>query len=227
MDYFLKNEEIVEKYLISFNKEKIEQLKEKIIDECSFIEHKEFSSDYFPTFSNKKLIRNLKEIKVGDKEYFEETRAVYLYSFDQYEPPYLVKLIDRLLNNDEKCIREILNYDIYAKISIDDKIKLANQELMKINAEDIYQKKIKLKELEDLVKTKELNKEQQNIEPYYKQLIGLIKFDLVDSMSIDDLNRTIIFLGLESSPSPIQVDNLQNSDRGLSSKIILLIDKKL
>ncbi len=227
MYYFLKNDEIIEKYLISFNKEKIEQLKEKIIDECSFIEHKEISSDYFPTFSDKKLIRNLKEIKVGNKEYFEETRDVYLYSFDQYEPPYLVKLIDRLLNNDEKCISEILNYDIYTKKSIDDKIKLANQELMEINAEDIYQKKIKLKELEDLVKSKELNKEQRSIEPYHKQLIGLVKFDLVDSMSIDDLNRAIFFLGLESAPNPIQVDNLQNSDKRSSSKKILLIDKKL
>ncbi len=227
MYYYLKNEAIVEKYLISFNKEEIEQLKEKIIDECSFIEHKEISSDYFPTFSDKKLIRNLKEIKVGNKEYFEETRGVYLYSFDQYEPPYLVKLIDRLLNNDEKCISEILNYDIYAKKSIDDKIKLANQELMEINDEDIYQKKIKLKELEDLVKSKELNKEQRSIEPYHKQLIGLIKFDLVDSMSIDDLNRAIFFLGLESSPSQIQTDNLQNSNRESSPKKILLIDKKL
>ena len=227
MYYFLKNEEIVEKYLISFNKEKMEQLKEEIIDECSFIEHKEISSDYFPVSSDIKLIRNFKKIKDGIKEYFEETRDVYLYSFDQYEPPYLVKLIDRLLNNDEKCISKILNYDICTKKSIDDKIKLANQELMKIDAEDIYQKKIKLKELENLVKSKELNKNQQSIEPYYKRLIRLIKFDLVDSMSIDDLNRVIFFLGLESFPIPIQVGNLQNSDRESSSKKFLLIDKKL
>ena len=227
MYYFFKKEEIVEKYLISYDKEKIKQLKWKIISECSFIEHKEIRSDYFPLFKDRRLIRNLKEIKVGIKEYFEETRIVYLYSFDQYEPPYLVELIDRLLNNDEECISEILNYDIFAKQSINDKIKLGNQELMKINAEDIYQKKIKLKELEDLVKSKELNKEQRSIEPYYKQLIGLIKFDLVDSMSIDNLNRAISFLDLESSPSPIQVDNLQNSDKESLSKKILLIDKKL
>ncbi len=197
MYYFKNNGERIEKYQVNFSREKIERLKKEIIDRCSYIEHKEFISDYPPIFDDNSIIKNFHDTLVGKKEYFEETRDVYSYSYDEYKPPYLIELINRLINGDAEVIDEILTYDISSDESIDDKIKLVNQEFMDIEAENIDGKKAKLKELGDLLESKDLNRDQQNIEPYYYQLIKLIEFDLVDSLTIFELNRVESFLGIE------------------------------
>lgn len=206
MLYFRKNDEVIEKYQVNFDKDEIEKLKNEIINNCSFIKHVEFASDYSPRFTNE-IIRNFTYARTGkQKEYFEETRDIYLYSYDKYKPPYLVELINQLLNGNSKAIDEILNYDISPKSSIDDRINLANQEFSKIAPEDITKKKEKLKELEDLLKTKEINKNQQSIDAYYDQLIGLIKFDLIDSLPISELGRIESFLEINLS-SKVEISN--------------------
>lgn len=197
MLYFRKNDEVIEKYQIDFNKEEVETLKEKIINNCSFIKHEEYESDHLPRFTGK-IIKNYIHTYTGkEKNYFEETRDIYLYSYDEYNPPYLVELINQLLNGNSKAIDEILNYDISTKSTIDYRIDLVNKEFNKIDTKDISKKKEKLKELEELLKEKELNKGQQSIESYYNQLIELIKFNLIDSLPISELDRIESFLEID------------------------------
>lgn len=211
MIYFRKNGEVIEKYQISFDKEEIEKLKKKIINNCSFIKHEEYESDYSPRFTDE-IIRNFTSIPTGkEKEYFEETRDIYRYSYDEYKPPYLVELINQLLNGNSKVIDKILNYDISTKSTIDDRIDLANQEFNKIAPENITKKKQKLKELEDLVKAKELNKGQQSIESYYNQLIGLISFNIIDSLSVSELGRIESFLEIELANKVIGSDSKEKA----------------
>ena len=188
MIYFKQNNDKIEKYHITFNQEEIEQLKSDIIKNCSFIKHVEYSSDYEPKFDNISLIKNFHSTYISKKEYFEETRDVYFYSYDEYQPPYLIELINNLLTGDSSSIDKILNYCI-SNESIDDKIKLINQEINEIDISNIESKKEKLKELENLLEIKKLNKNRQNIDPYYQRLISLIKFDLVDTMSICEIER--------------------------------------
>ena len=57
MFYFRKDGEVIEKYQVSFDKEEIEKLKKKIINNCSFIKHEEYESDYSPRFTDE-IIRN-------------------------------------------------------------------------------------------------------------------------------------------------------------------------
>jgi hypothetical protein len=194
MIYFKENDDVIEKYLVNFDKEEIEKLKKKIIDDCSFIKHKEYKSDSSPRFDDK-FIKNFECLPTEEKkEYFEETKEIYQYSYDEYIPPYLVELIDELLNGNSKVIDKILNYDISTKSTIDDKINLVNQEFIKMPPEDITKRKLKLKELEDLLKEKELNEGQQSIKSYYEKLIELIRFDIVDLISISELSRIESFL---------------------------------
>ena len=200
MIYFKKNDNNIEKYKINFNKEEIIELKKKIIDDCSFIKHNEYKSDYSPRFTSE-IIKNFRCISTGEtKEYFEETRNIYLYIFDEYKPPYLVDLIDQLLNGDSNAINKILNYDISCETNIDDQINIVNQEINEISYEDISKKKDKIKELEDLLKDKKLNMNQKNIEPYYKRLMELINFDLIDSISISELEKIESFFEMENKP---------------------------
>ena len=201
MLYFRKNDDVIEKYQVNFDKEKIKKLKQEIINNCSFITHIECESDYTPILSNE-IVRNFTYTPTGkEREYFEETRDIYHYSYDRYEPPYLVALINQLLllNDNSKVIDQILNYEIASKSTIDDKIELAYKEFKEIDPENVTKKAEKLKELENLLKAKKLNINQQNIDLYYNQLIELIKFNLIDSLPINELNKIESFLEINLS----------------------------
>ena len=201
MLYFRKNDDVIEKYQVNFDKEKIKKLKQEIINNCSFITHIECESDYTPILSNE-IVRNFTYTPTGkEREYFEETRDIYHYSYDRYEPPYLVALINQLLllNDNSKVIDQILNYEIASKSTIDDKIELAYKEFKEIDPENATKKAEKLKELENLLKAKKLNINQQNIDLYYNQLIELIKFNLIDSLPINELNKIESFLEINLS----------------------------
>lgn len=208
MLYFRKNDEVIEKYQVSFDINKIEELKREIIDNCSYIYHREYESDYTPIFTNE-IIKNFRYIPTGkEKEYYEETRDIYLYSYDEYKPPYLVELINQLLKGNSNIIDKILNYDIHTKTSIDDRINLANQEFIKIDSDNITKRKEKLKELEELLKIKELNTGKKSIELYYNKLIELIIFTLIDSLPISDLNRVKSFFEINLS-NKVEISNLK------------------
>ena len=201
MLYFRKNDDVIEKYQVNFDKEKIKKLKQEIINNCSFITHIEYEGDYAPILSNE-IVRNFTYTPTGkEREYFEETRDIYHYSYDRYEPPYLVALINQLLllNDNSKVIDQILNYEIASKSTIDDKIELAYKEFKEIDPENATKKDEKLKELENLLKEKKLNINQQNIDLYYNQLIELIKFNLIDSLPINELNKIESFLEINLS----------------------------
>ena len=194
MIYFIKNNDVIEKYQIDFNKKEIEKLRDAIIDNCSYIEHKEYYCDHLPRCTNK-ITKNYKFEFTNDfVEYFEERREAVFVSYDEYNAPELVNLINRLLENDSRVLQQIFNYDISTNIPIDDKIDSINKEFFEIDIKDIEKKKAKLYELEKLLKIQELNKNQQGIKQYYNQLIELIKIKLIDSISVSELERMESFL---------------------------------
>ncbi len=194
MIYFKKNEDTIEKYQVTFSPKELENLKEEIIENCSLIEHKEYKSDYAPRFTNE-IIKNFKSTPLGEtKEYFEETRDVYQYTYDEYIPPYLVELINKLLNGNAKALEEILTFNPYSNLAIDEEIKVVSAELN--TCEDISEKLIKLRELENLLESK---KEGEDLEVYYKKLLKLIKFTLIDTLSLTELKRIEDFLAIKLS----------------------------
>ena len=81
MIYYKQNDDFIEKYNVTFDETKIMELKEKITFECSFIKHKDFTSDYGAGIKDHKLVRNLNYKKVGEHEYWEETRDIYRYTY--------------------------------------------------------------------------------------------------------------------------------------------------
>lgn len=208
MIYLKRNNDVVEKYKVAFDKEQIEKLKNEIVNNCSFIEHKEYESDSSSISIDVNTVKNFTYNLIGKKEYFEEVKDVYFYQYDEYNPPYLVELINRLLKDDASAIEEILDYDISHELSIDDKIALVNKEFIEIDPKDITKRKEKLKEIERLLKEQELNKDQQSVSLYYDKLIGLINFDLMDSISISKLSRVESFLEIKLNDKLIASDSL-------------------
>jgi len=196
MYYFKKDDKMSYKYNVTFDEEKVKELREKIIYKCGIKKHYEYESDSFYPNIYSGLISNYKEYPVGDYEYDTETRTIYHYSYDKIEPPYLARLIDRLVVDDSSSIPLILNYDVKKEESVDDKIDKLNESLKVLDTKDISKIKTKLSELEDLIDEKKLNENREKIDPYYKELLGLIKFDLVDSICNDEIDRVKDFLNV-------------------------------
>lgn len=187
MFYFKVDNEVALKYQVNYNGKEIEKLREDIIHNCSIIIHREYYNHYPPHFTDKSLVFNYKSMFAFEKEYFEETKDIYLYTFDEYKPPYLIKLVDRLLKEDVSVIDEILNYKGEDKVSFDEEINLVNKEYL--NADNIFERQQRIKELENLLNQKNLNKNQQGTYIYYQKLLSLIKFELIDTLSLDYIQR--------------------------------------
>lgn len=189
MIYFKQKGNLIEKYEVSFDKEKVEALKERIIYECSFIEHRVFVSDYGAGYKDYRLVRNLTKVKVGEKDYFEETRTIYRYTYDEYIPPKLVDYINSFINGSSTSLNLILNYDFSGDMSIDERINNSTEEFNLIPVDNIYEKKKQLEKIDSLLKAKIINENQKDIKPYYQELMSLIHFELVDSITYEEINR--------------------------------------
>ena len=187
MKYYNLKDDVIEKYNVTFDIKEIEKIKNEIINNCSDIEHKKYFSDYCPSFSKNDIIRNYKERRTGEvKEYFEETRFIYEYSYDRYIPPYLGKNV----------LEDILTYKVPDKLSIDIKIEEKEKELKDIDNKNTKEKIEKLKEYENLLELKKLNENQKPLSMYYDKLISLFKFELEDTLSIEEVKKVESFIGV-------------------------------
>ena len=198
MFYYLKNRDNIEKYFVNFDNEELENLKIEIINNCSEIIHHEYDGIDAPDQFDYLRIRNYKEKFVGIKESRDSLQIpdyyVYHFSYDEYVFPDLVYLIDELLKGDNNSIDKILNYGkkLNGKSisdTISDRIDETSRQLDNIDNLDIVRKKSKLEELNSLIKLKEINEKQASIEPYYIKLKNLITFNLIDKISIKDIER--------------------------------------
>ena len=198
MFYYLKNRDNIEKYFVNFDNEELENLKIEIINNCSEIIHHEYDGIDAPAQFDYLRIRNYKEKFVGIKESRDSLQIpdyyVYHFSYDEYVFPDLVYLIDELLKGDNNSIDKILNYGkkLNGKSisdTISDRIDETSRQLDNIDNLDIVRKKSKLEELNSLIKLKEINEKQASIESYYIKLKNLITFNLIDKISIKDIER--------------------------------------
>lgn len=197
MIYFKKNGNNIEKYDVTYDTETLIGLKNRIINDCSEITHHEYESDYEPSFNNDEVVANYSYKFVGYKEYFEETRSVYLYSYDMLEVPKLVKYINNLLNGDSNALHKILKYDLTKEETIDNRIEELNHKLNNIPFEHILAKKNILLQLEKLIEHKKRNINQKPIDTYYQELISLLNFKLLDTLSLEELSKIESFLNIE------------------------------
>lgn len=195
MKYYNLKDDVIEKYNVTFDTKEIQKIKNEIINNCSDIVHKNYFSDYSPSFSKSDIIRNYQERRTGEvKEYFEETRFIYEYSYDRYEPPYLVNLLNELLSGNN-VLEDILTYKVLNSLPIDIKIDEKEKEIKNIDDKNTKIKIEKLKDYEKLLKLKKLNENQKPLSMYYDKLISLFKFELEDTLRVEELKKVQLFIG--------------------------------
>ena len=204
MIVFSINDDDVMKYDVIFDNEKLNKLKFEIIEKCSLIEHKDYESTVFPKMygiMDYLKYRNYSEKKVGIREYndfYSLPEDIYRLTYDKYNFPYLVELIDKLLSGDIT----VLEYIYYKRsekelIPIDKKIEALNSVIEKTSNDDTNKKIELLGQLSELIKQKEINKNQEDVDEYYKKVRKLIFFREIDTLKRAELERVLEFYNKE------------------------------
>ena len=135
-----------------------------------------------------------------------EDKTVYEYDYILITYPHLTFLVDKLLSGDETAIYDMVDYKIEYPINYDELLTQERGEINRLvdnNPEEVIKKAENLKKL---LEEKELNKNQQGTGVYYNQLVGLIKFNLIDSLPISELGRIESFLEIDLS-SRVEISN--------------------
>ena len=222
MYYYQQNGEILEKYKIEFNIDELLILRSKIFNKCSYITHEEKEYSCHPSqIYNIGCIRNIKDLgETREKDLGSGSINKYhLYSYDLYNPPILVDLIDRLMDGDVQAIDNINNPAVSEKKF--DFAQEINEESAKIDAIsnlEIDQKIEALKSLKKTIQTVKLNENQVSAWEYYSQVQKLIKRELVATLNINDILKVTNFF--EKDITVLGLDYVEKNDTKLVLKYI-------
>lgn len=193
MIYFMDEGKKRKKYEIVVDKNGLEKLKVEIINNCSMIIHHDCNTTKTPNYYDILRIRNYSAEKIGihkPNDFYASCETLYHVVYDEYKYPYLIKLIDKLLNNDEEALDEILNPNFEKEqISIDKMINILEEKYNFISLNEIGSKREILEKLSQLYKLKELNKNQISVIEYYSKVKNFIKLKLIDYMDIELIDR--------------------------------------
>ena len=193
---YRKNEDVIEKYKVTIDKEEVKKLRIEIINNCSYIIHREYQTTIPYRYGNNPLkYRNFSSKELGWREFRDGPDEMeYLVKFDEYEFPKVVGLIDELLKGNETVLDKLFDTK-EEKIDLDKMIKEKSEELDKIENTDIKNKRKVLNELSELVDKKNLNKNQKSEEYYIEKLKNYIHYELVDTIDLELVNKVDEFYG--------------------------------
>ena len=194
--YGNNNEDLIGKYEVNFDLEKVNELKKKIIENCSIKKHVNTvlsdKSIAYIKFNRNNIKNFVQGEKTGESDWFEDNyETYYMCSYDELTLPPIISLIDGLIDGDEKVINMIINPININFMSLDEEIKLKKEEIKSTDDEDVEKKIKKLNELKDLLEESRLNKDIVDYKEYYPKLQELISFNEVDVISQEYVDNTI------------------------------------
>ena len=189
MYYYCQNGENFEKWLISFDEEKLAELREKVLDKCSYITHEEKDVYYTnPDMMNYRegCVRNV-ETRVNDG-YSKH------YSFDLYHPKLLVDIIDALLKGKPSAIDDLENpRPTEEKFDFEKVLAAKSSEIDAIPNADTERKMEALREYQKIKSEAKLNENQVSALNYYPLVQSLITREFVANIQIEEILKITNF----------------------------------
>ncbi len=199
MNIIVEDKDSFFKYEVIVDKEELEKLKYKIINEYSIIEHIEKDDTLTCNISVDDFLRrrNFREKKIGIREYndfYSMPETLYHYSYDYYHFPYLIDLIDKILEDKNDYLSDVysINYN-KELVPLNKRVEKLNNEIDSLDNSD-YKKMDKLSELKKILEQIQLNKNQKNVYKAYDLVRKYIKFKLIDSIDKKQVKNVISFL---------------------------------
>lgn len=190
------------KYEVELNINKLNLLKNQIINDCSEIVHKSYETTNISKYLECPYIKNYLVQKTGKRD--KNNDNVYLVSYDLYNVPYLFALINELLNGNTSVINEIKNYKecfFVGDLEISDTYNNLLNELNSIedikiygaeeNIEDKIKRKNLLKQLEELLTNHETKKrisyDTEKLNKYRFLVLNCINLKLINKISLEKI----------------------------------------
>lgn len=107
-------------YEVIINHEKLKQIREQIISDCSFIiKRKKIASMSFGWAYYGETVKNIKRGKVFFEYSEDPDKSIYEYTYDDYIFPEIIKKIDKVLGGDEQQIQYLFETSDLSNIDID------------------------------------------------------------------------------------------------------------
>lgn len=219
MNYFKYGDETIEKYRIEFDREKMEEFKERVINECSEITHCEYDGTKEPHKSNGIHIRNYTRKEIGfrasDDCFDPNYKMWYHFSYDEYKAPYLVTLIRELLLDDASVIDKIFepDYSIEGR-TLNERIKESSDAIDRMDNTNPDLKIVALQKLQKLYKQAKYNENQKPVQEYYKMLQGMITLELVDTISTETVKQVCDFYDRPGQVDKMIVKKIEGGQHG-------------
>lgn len=192
---YVKEKDRIKKYDIEIDKERLEGLKIKIINDCSIIKHvkQKVREDCKTNDYDFMHVRNYHARlinKVSNNDFFGPPLiSIYEEEYDFYEEPKIVGLIDEVINGKDKKVLELLEYkdEELDYESLEDRLKV----LLSKNNKDTYKF---MKEMEELIEQCKNTRYQKPVSTYLSEVQSCIKLILVDEISYQDYLRVYKFM---------------------------------
>ena len=209
MYYYKLNNDFVIKYEVKLDEEKLKLLRLEIIERCSHIIYKHYYTTDTSISLDYLRVRNYKERfhrTIEYNDFYSSDEDEYEVEYDYYEFDELVNYIDLLLlYGDVSSIDLIINLKDKTidkeEILLEKQSKIINK-LNYIDNNDIKNELKKLnyiqKELEKYKEEQELNEKQVSGVVYKEKVLSCIKFNEIDRLSIETINKVNDFIEVNS-----------------------------
>ena len=207
MYYFKKEDNYMIKYDVKIDEKRLNELKLEIIEKCSHIIHKHYYTTKKSIDFDYLRVRNYKEKfhrVISYNDFYSEDEDEYEVEYDYYEFDKLVNYIDMILYGDYNAIESIYSLEddnvdkenslLKKQRKIISKLYNNNFNEMNEKIEELYSIQ---KELEELKKENELNKNQISSINYKEKVLKCITLNEIDKINIEDINKVNAFFNNE------------------------------
>ena len=196
MIYFKMNGNLIEKYQVSFDDEKILQIINAIEENCTSYKHRNIRTDKGLGLEGKK-VKNFTMKKVGTVSYHWEVEDVYQYEYDESISPKLADILKGIRAHRLDSFEEFFSYNPNKDTTLDSEIVALNKKVCDPAINSIDEKKKILEKLDYLLQMKKERGDSKSISDYYNEAYGLIKVEFISSLDISVLENAEQFIGSE------------------------------
>ena len=194
---YVKEEDKLKKYKIEIDKENLESLKYKIINDCSVIKHiKQRKEEKYLTgdldFIHVKNYRKRFVERIDNNDFYgPPMKDIYEEEYDYYEEPAVIKNIEEVLKGNENKTLELLNYEVKEEQEKNLKEKL-NELIFNTKNEEtlIYEAKKLLEEHKNTTYQKSVN-------IYLEDVKNCIRLLFVDEISYEEYEKVCKFIYMD------------------------------
>lgn len=194
--YSLNENGNIEKYNISYDKTQLLFLRRVIVKNCTLREISIIKTVVPEIYESKNNAKVISKKKAGLKEYkgYDSSLPLYEITLEEYTYPKLIDIIDKLLNGNIEGYFELRKY-VDTREFPEDRIKRISEDINKIGNDKIDEKKSKLDELSKAIEFAKINTKVMNANASAREVLNSIKCTLVDTMSVEEINRIKTFFG--------------------------------